>query len=83
MTHRSDPHSLITSITLALLVVALVLVLRPSDMRYLDFLRQGDEHAARAERTAAVAAFREAARLRPSDPEPYLRLAQVYLDWGR
>jgi len=49
-------------------------------MTYLDLLRQGDEHAARAER---VAAYQEAARLRSDDPIPYLRLARVYLDWGR
>jgi Flp pilus assembly protein TadD len=73
----------LTALALALVGVALVLVLRPSDMPYLDFLRQGDEHAARAERTAAVAAYREAAELRPADPEPYVRMAQVYLDWGR
>jgi tetratricopeptide (TPR) repeat protein len=73
----------ITSLALALLAVALVLILRPTSAPYLDLLRQGDEHASGAERTAAVAAYREAAALRPRDPGPYLRLAQVYLDWGR
>jgi tetratricopeptide (TPR) repeat protein len=68
---------------LTLLVVVLVLALRSPDAPYLDLLRQGDEHAARVERTAAVAAYGEAARLRPGDSTPHLRLAQVYLDWGR
>lgn len=68
---------------LVLLAVALVLILRPADTTYLDLLRQGDERAAKASRTAAVAAYQEAARLRPGDPTPHLRLAQVYLDWGR
>ena len=81
---RKPAHRLLVTIpALALLAVALVLVLRPADMPYLDLLRQGDEHAARAERTAAVAAYQEAARLRPGDPTSHLYLAQVYLDWGR
>jgi tetratricopeptide (TPR) repeat protein len=78
-----DRRFLITSLALALLAVALVLVLRPTSAPYLDLLREGDEHAFSVERTAAVAVYREAARLRPDDPDPYLRLAQVYLDWGR
>ncbi len=83
MTRQPDRRLLITFPALALLAVALVLILRPTSAPYLDLLRQGDEHAARAERTAAVAAYGEAACLRPGDPAPYLRLAQVYLDWGR
>jgi tetratricopeptide (TPR) repeat protein len=78
-----DRRFFITSLALALLAVALVLMLRPTSAPYLDLLRQGDAHASQAERTAAVAAYREAAALRPRDPDPYLRLAQVYLDWGR
>ena len=70
------------NLVLLLLAAGLVLLLGPSRLPYLDLLRQGDEHAARAERSAAVTAYREAACLRPADPEPYLRLAQVYLDWG-
>ena len=73
----------VTFPALALLAVALVLALGPARTPYLDLLRRGDAHAARAERTAAVAAYREAARLRPVDPGPHLRLAQLYLDWGR
>jgi len=46
-------------------------------------LRQAEQHAERTERTAAVATYREAARQRPDEPLPYLRLAQVYLAWGR
>lgn len=76
-------RSLVTFLALALLAMALVFVLRPSPAPYLDLIRQGDEHAAKAERTAAVAAYREAAGLRPNDPDPYLRLTQVYLEWGR
>jgi tetratricopeptide (TPR) repeat protein len=77
----------VTGLTLVLVVVVLVLVSRlvvpPIKAPVLGLLRQGDAHAARAERTAAVAAYREAIRLRPDDPAAYLRLAQVYLDWGR
>jgi tetratricopeptide (TPR) repeat protein len=85
---RKSPHlSSVISLTLVLVVVALVLVSRlvvpPARAPVLGLLRQGDAHAARAERTAAVAAYREAIRLRPGDPAAYLRLAQVYLDWGR
>jgi tetratricopeptide (TPR) repeat protein len=76
-------RTLVTFLALAVLVVALMLALRPAAAPYLDLVRRGDEHAARAERTAAVVAYREAASLRPDDPFPYLRLAQVYLDWGR
>jgi tetratricopeptide (TPR) repeat protein len=70
-------------ITLALLLAGLLLVLRPFDARYQNLLRQGDTLVSGGERTAAVAVYKEAAQLRPSDPEPYLRLAQLYLDWGR
>ena len=63
--------------------MALLFILRPARSPYLDSLRQGDEHAARTERTAAVAAYAEAAQLRPHDPAPYLRLARLNLDWGR
>jgi tetratricopeptide (TPR) repeat protein len=83
VTRKPDRRLLVTILALVLLAVALLTILRPTSAPYLDLLRQGDEHAARAERTAAVAAYREAARLRPGDPDPYLRLAQVYLDWGR
>ena len=83
MIHKPERRLLITLPTLVLLAVGLVLILRPADMTYLDLLRQGDEHATRAERTAAVAAYQEATRLRPGDPVPHLRLAQVYLEWGR
>jgi tetratricopeptide (TPR) repeat protein len=68
---------------LALISAFLVLILRSPEMPYLDQLRRGDERAARAERAAAAVAYREATRLRPGDASPYLRLAQLYLDWGR
>jgi tetratricopeptide (TPR) repeat protein len=68
---------------LALLLAALVLILRPVDMRCQNLLRQGDILASNAERTAAAATYEDAAQLCPDDSEPYLRLAQLYLDWGR
>ncbi len=68
---------------LAFLLAALVFILRPFDTRYQDLLRQGDALVSSGGRTAAVAAYEEAAQLRPGDPDPYLRLAQLYLDWGR
>ena len=77
-----DRHSFIAVLLLLLLAAGLLLLLGPTPMPYVGFLRQGDEHAAGAERSAAVAAYREAAHLRPTDPAPHLRLAQVYLDWG-
>jgi tetratricopeptide (TPR) repeat protein len=83
VTCQPDHRSFVTVVALVFLAVALVLILRPASAPYLDRLRQGDAHAAQAERTDAVAAYEEAARLRPRDPAPYLRLAQVYLDWGR
>ena len=83
MNRNPTRRLLVTFPALALLAVALVLALGPARTPYLDLLRRGDAHAARAERTAAVAAYREAARLRPVDPGPQLRLAQLYLDWGR
>jgi Flp pilus assembly protein TadD len=76
-------RSPVTFLALVLVVAFLLLLLRPPDVPYLDLLRQGDERAARAERTAAAVAYREAACLRPADPSPHLRLAQLYLDWGR
>lgn len=54
----------------------------PPDL-YLTFLSEGDTHIADNARTAAEAAYRQAAALRPSDPAPYLRLAQLYLEWNR
>jgi tetratricopeptide (TPR) repeat protein len=73
----------LTFSAVALLLVALVLVLHPLDTRCRDLLRQGDALASRTERTAAAAAYEEAAQACPGDPEPHLRLAQLYLDWGR
>ncbi|MBC7226336.1 MAG: tetratricopeptide repeat protein [Thermoflexales bacterium] len=46
-------------------------------------LALGDAHAEGRERTAAEAAYRQAASLRPDDPTPYLRLARLYRDWNR
>lgn len=89
MIARRSRRFLITFAILALLAAALLLALRSSNGEHLRniiyprLLRQGDLHAENAERTAAVAAYREAAHLRPNDPLPHLRLAQLYLDWGR
>jgi tetratricopeptide (TPR) repeat protein len=80
---RKPSRRLLSFVILAFLAVALLLILHPIDTRYQDLLQQGDGLAARAGRTAAAAVYKEAARLRPGDPEPYLRLAQLYLDWGR
>ncbi len=83
MTHRPKRRPSIALLTLVLLFVTLLSILGPAHTPYLDLMRQGDEHAAQAERASAVAAYREAANLQPDDPFPYLRLAQVYVDWGR
>jgi len=74
---------------LALIVIAVALSVAISSAvpapggLYRDLLGQGDEHAARLERTAAVAAYQEAVGLRPREPEAHFRLARLYLDWGR
>jgi len=68
---------------LAFLLAALVLILRPIDTRCRDLLRHGDALASSTDRTAAVAAYEEATQMCPGDPEPYLQLARLYLDWGR
>ncbi|MFL7793307.1 MAG: tetratricopeptide repeat protein [Anaerolineae bacterium] len=81
--NRRLSRRLLTFLALALLLTALVLILRPIDTRYQDLLRQGDVLAARTERTAAAGVYEEASRLRPDAPGPYLHLAQLYLDWGR
>jgi tetratricopeptide (TPR) repeat protein len=52
-------------------------------MPYLALLRQGDALAATLQRTAAAAAYQEAGSYCPREPQPYLHLAQLYLDWGR
>jgi tetratricopeptide (TPR) repeat protein len=43
----------------------------------LPYLQQAEVHVAREEWTAALAAFREAARLSPQDPEPHYRRGWV------
>jgi len=80
---KLNSRLLITIPALALLALALALALRPAQTPYLDLLRLGDERAANTRRSGAVAAYQEATRLQPDDPEPYLRLARLYLDWGR
>ncbi|MGD8968683.1 MAG: tetratricopeptide repeat protein [Anaerolineae bacterium] len=83
MSQRADRPPFVAFAALALLVAGLLLVLRPLESEYLDLVRQGDAHAERAERTAAAAAYREAAHLRPDDALPHLQLARLYLDWRR
>ena len=64
-------------------MLTLVLTLQPTGIPFGDLLREGDARAAVSERTAALAAYEAAAWLCPLDPEPYLQMAQVNLDWGR
>ncbi|MEA3342471.1 MAG: tetratricopeptide repeat protein [Chloroflexota bacterium] len=83
MTRKPATRLFLTIPALALTALALALILHPTPTPYLDLLRQGDAHAANIERTRAVAAYQEAARLQFEGPTPHLRLAQLYLDWGR
>ena len=70
-------------LALAFLLAGLVLTLRPTHSRYLELLRRAEDHAEALERTAAVAAYEEAARIHPHASLPHLSLARLYLDWGR
>lgn len=79
---RSD-RRLLFFLILAVLLAGLVLILRPTESRYLELLRRAEGHTEALERTAAVAAYEEAAHLRPRTPLPYLLLARLYLHWGR
>ncbi len=83
MSGTSDRHRFVTLAALALLVAGLLVVLRGSNNTYARLLHRARTHADAAERTAAVALYREMARLRPRDPRPYLELARVYVSWGR
>jgi Flp pilus assembly protein TadD len=80
---RMPNRRLLSFLVLVLILVALALILHPIDTRYQDLLRHGDALAAETKRTAAVTAYEEGVSLRPGDPEPHLRLARLYLDWGR
>lgn len=64
-------------------LAALVLLLRAPSNTYLELLNQAHAYAEELERTAAAAAYREAARLRPDAALPHLSLARLYLEWGR
>lgn len=74
---------LILRAALVLTLAGLTLILRPARNDYARALREGHAYAGQIERTAAAASYREAARLRPQCPTPYLSLARLYLDWGR
>lgn len=82
MLNGSDRH-FVVALALVLLLAGLVVILRPTGSRYLELLRRAEEHAEAFERTAAVAAYEEAARVRPRAPLPHLSLARLYLNWGR
>ncbi|NLF01575.1 MAG: tetratricopeptide repeat protein [Anaerolineales bacterium] len=83
MSRRSIFRWLWGVLSQGVLLALLALALRAPESPYLSNLRAGDEHAARAERAAAVAAYQAAAATRLGDPQPYLRMADVALDWGR
>lgn len=82
MLNQSYRH-LVGAAALALLLAGLVLILRPTESRYLELLRRAEGHAEALERTAAIAAYEEAARLHPGAPLPHLSLARLYLNWGK
>jgi tetratricopeptide (TPR) repeat protein len=81
--HLPNPRRALVFVGLALLAISLTLILGTTRTPYADLIRRGDALAEQAHRTAAIAAYREAARLRPTDPLPYIQRARVYLDWGR
>jgi tetratricopeptide (TPR) repeat protein len=78
----SDRH-FVVALALALLLAGLVVILRPTTSRYLELLKRAEGHVEAFERTAAVAAYEEAARVHPRAPLPHLSLARLYLNWGR
>ncbi len=55
----------------------------PTTDPFLALLMAGDTLAANGRRTAAEEIYRRAAALRPADPTPYLRLADLYREWNR
>jgi len=55
----------------------------PTPSPFRASIAAGQSYALSGQRTAAEAAFREAARLQALDPQPYLLLAQLYHDWHR
>lgn len=81
---RNRKH--ISLILLLLAWTALIIALYPYSVlhpAYLKLIRQGDEHAARLERTAAIDLYRQAAAMQPGNPQAYMHMARMYLDWGR
>lgn len=46
-------------------------------------MASGDARRVGSARTAAQAAYRQAAALHPLDADPHLRLAELYVDWNR
>jgi len=53
------------------------------DRAYLAAMSRGAMAEDRLERTSAVEAYRVAAWWHPFDPQPYLRMARLYMEWGR
>lgn len=79
-------HKHISLILLLLSWTALIIALYPYSVlhpAYLKLIRQGDEHASRLERTAAIALYRQAIAIQPGSPQAYMHMARTYLDWGR
>ncbi len=67
----------------ALMLLGLAFILRPSGNEYVWILGQAETYAEALERTAAVAAYQEALDVRPDSPLPYLSLARLYIGWRR
>jgi tetratricopeptide (TPR) repeat protein len=53
-----------------------------SQTRYARFLESGKKYQEARDYARAILQFKNAARSRPSDPEPYYRLGLAYLDTG-
>lgn len=79
-------HKRLVILGLILLVlIGLILALRPkpTDPQAAQALQRGDQLVAESRRTEARAAYQEAARRRPRDPQPWVRLGDLYLEWGQ
>ncbi len=70
-------------VLLALVGLGLFLETRLSDPQADPALGRGDQLLAQGRRTEAEAAYQQAAERRPDDPQPWLRLGDLYRDWNR